>query len=269
MQPLYLQQPTIEMWMSIASDFELRWHFPHCLGAVDGKHILIKKPNNTGSSYFNYKHNFSVVLMAAVDAKYRFTFIDVGSMGRFSDGNIFSSCELAKKLDNGTLQIPPPMELPSFKHILPYIFVGDEAFPLMQNLMRPYPKKSVTGNYENKVFNYRLSRARQCVECTFGILASRFRVFQRPFEIKVTTVVDVVKAACVLHNYLRRNAVVAGDNEQHGPTQNLPRNQLLNISGNRTRSVQVAISVRQKFTDYFNSVGSVPWQEESVSQGHY
>ena len=198
MQPLYLPQPTRETWMSIASDFESLWHFPHCLGAVDGKHILIKKPNNTGSSYFNYKHTFSIVLMAAVDAKYRFTFIDVGSMGRFSDGNIFSSCELARKLVKETMQIPPPADLPSFEHTLPYIFVGDEAFPLMQNLMRPYPKKSVTGSYQNKVFNYRLSRARQCVECTFGILASRFRVFQRPFEIKVTTVVDVVKAACVL-----------------------------------------------------------------------
>lgn len=73
----------------------------------------------------------------------------------------------------------------------------DEAFPLSENLMRSYLKRNVTGNIENKMFNYRLSRARQIVECTFGILAFRFRVFQKPFEIKV------VKAACVLHNYLR------------------------------------------------------------------
>lgn len=269
MQQLYLPQPTREMWMSIASDFESRWNFPHCLGAIDGKHVVIKKPNKSGSSFFNYKHDFSVVLMAAVDALYKFTFIDVGSMGRFSDGSIFSSCQLARKLDKETLLLPQPSDLPSFEHALPYVFVGDEAFPLMLNVMRPYPGRSVMESNEKKVFNYRLSRARQTVECAFGILASRFRVFQRPFEIKVASVVDVVKAACVLHNYLRRNAVISGDNEQKGFDERPPTRQLFPMAGNRSRSVQAAFSVRQKFTEYFNSVGSVPWQDESVSRGHY
>lgn len=87
MQPLYLPQRTRVTW--IASDFKSRWHFPHCLGAVDGKHILIKNPNKPESSYLNYKHKFLILIMAYVDAKYRFTFIDVGSMGRFSGGNFF------------------------------------------------------------------------------------------------------------------------------------------------------------------------------------
>ncbi|PNF35644.1 hypothetical protein B7P43_G18132, partial [Cryptotermes secundus] len=208
MQQLYLPQPTREMWISIAS----RWHFPHCLGVIDGKHIVIKKPNKSGSSFFNYKHDFSIVLMAAVEAHYTFNFVDVGSMGRFSDGSIFLSSQLGRKLDKGTLGLPPPADLPSFEHALPYVFVGDEAFP----------RRRIMGSYENKLFNYRLSRARQTVECAFGILASRCRVFQRPFEIKVTSVVDVVKAACVLHNYLRRNAVISCDNEQNGLDETLP-----------------------------------------------
>jgi hypothetical protein len=90
---------------------------------------------------------------------------------------------------------------------LPYIFIGDEAFPLSENLMRPYPKWSVTGKYENKVFNYRPSRARQTVECSFGILASRFRAFQNLFKIKVDSADKVINAACVLHNYLRHNTL--------------------------------------------------------------
>ena len=69
--------------------------------------------------------------------------------------------------------------------------------------------------------------------------------------------------------YLCRNAVISGDNEQKGLDENLPPGQLLPISGNRSRSVQAAFSARQKFTEYFTSVGSVLWQEESVSQGHY
>lgn len=89
MQPTYLPEPTSTTWESIARDFEQRWNFPPCIGAIDGKYIIITNPARSGSSYFNYKHTFSVVLLATVDANYKFISIDVGSMGRFSDGNIF------------------------------------------------------------------------------------------------------------------------------------------------------------------------------------
>jgi hypothetical protein len=92
-----------------------------------------------------------------------FITIIVGSVGTFSAGSIFSSSVLAEKLNKRTLQVPPPPLLPNFEQPLPYVFVGDEAFPLSNNLVRPYPRKSVTGNYKNKIFNYRLSRARQPV----------------------------------------------------------------------------------------------------------
>lgn len=190
-------------------------------------------------------------------------------MRRFSDGSIFSSCELERKMVRGNLQLLTPAQLPTFKHTLPYLFVGDEAFRPMVNLMRPYPRKKVTNNYQNKVFNYRLSRARQTVECAFGILASRFHVFQRPFEIKVTTVVDVVKAACALHNYLRRNASVSCENEEDEEIESLPTEQLIPVTRNQTRCAHAAFAIRKKFTQYFNSGGSVSWQEKRVSQGQF
>jgi hypothetical protein len=141
MQPSYIPQPTTEMWETISLRFEERWQFPHCIGALDGKHIMIKKRAKSGSSFFNYKQNFSAVLMATVDADYKFITVDVGSMGRFSDGSIFSSSVLANKLNEQTLQIPPPALLPIFEQPLPYVFVGDDAFTLSNNLMRPYQKK--------------------------------------------------------------------------------------------------------------------------------
>ena len=80
---------------------------------------MIKKPEKSGSSFFNYEQTFSVVLMATVDTGYKFNTIDVGSKGRFSDGNIFSCSVLAKKLDKQSLQFPPPALLPNFEQPLP------------------------------------------------------------------------------------------------------------------------------------------------------
>ncbi|XP_030834499.1 uncharacterized protein LOC115921298 [Strongylocentrotus purpuratus] len=67
---------TNEGWLEVAGDFEARWNLPHCLGGYDGKHIRLQKPNKSGSLYFNYKQFFSVVLMALVDSKYQFLWID-------------------------------------------------------------------------------------------------------------------------------------------------------------------------------------------------
>jgi len=84
------------------------------------------------------------------------------------------------------------------------VFIGDEAFPLMENLMKPYGKHS--SGHDEHIFNYRLSRARRVVENAFGILATRFRVFLQPLNINVDNVDAVVMASCVLHNFLRKKS---------------------------------------------------------------
>lgn len=67
----YLKAPnSMEKWKSIANEFMDLWDFPHCIGAIDGKHVAIKCPSNSGSLYFNYKKCFSIVLLAVCDARY-------------------------------------------------------------------------------------------------------------------------------------------------------------------------------------------------------
>ena len=47
LQPIYMVPPTEDDWRQIEHRFRTRWNYPNCVGAIDGKHILIKKPPNS------------------------------------------------------------------------------------------------------------------------------------------------------------------------------------------------------------------------------
>ncbi|XP_034061143.1 protein ALP1-like [Gymnodraco acuticeps] len=156
----YLKCPdTVEEWQQVADGFQAQWDFPNCLGALDGKHINIRPPPGTGSTYFNYKHTFSIVLMALVDSNYKFLYVDVGCNGRISDGGVFGGCSLQDALENKTFNIPAPAPLPASDQAVCYHIVADEAFPLKEYLMKPYPNRRLA--VEQRIFNYRLSQARR------------------------------------------------------------------------------------------------------------
>ena len=100
----YLKHPsTIEEWKAIAEDFDQYWNFPNCLGALDGKHVVMQAPARSGSMYFNYKKSFSIVLMAICNVKYQFTLVDIGDIGRQSHGSVYSSSQLGFAIENNQL----------------------------------------------------------------------------------------------------------------------------------------------------------------------
>lgn len=135
---------------------------------MDGKHVGIKCPAKSGSNFFNYKNFFSIVLFAIVDADYKFIYIDVGKNGRISDGGIFANTPIYNKLENGSLRLPADEPLPDRVKNIPFLLVGDEAFPLKSYLMKPYPNRNL--DLTQRIFNYRLSRVRRIVENVFGIV---------------------------------------------------------------------------------------------------
>lgn len=71
---------------------------------MDGKHISIKCPANSGSLFYNYKQFYSIVLFSIVDADYKFLYIDVGRNRRMSDGGVFANTPIYKKLQSHALQ---------------------------------------------------------------------------------------------------------------------------------------------------------------------
>ena len=56
---------------------------------------------------------------------------------------------------------------------------------------------------EGGVFNYKISQGRRVAENAFGILMSRFRIFQSLMQQKPPVVTRLVMACLVLHNLLR------------------------------------------------------------------
>ncbi|XP_025996764.1 uncharacterized protein LOC113005411, partial [Solenopsis invicta] len=57
------EQPTKDFWIKIANNFDTQWDFPNCIGALDGKHVIIQAPLNSGSTFYNYKgqHSFNLL----------------------------------------------------------------------------------------------------------------------------------------------------------------------------------------------------------------
>jgi len=122
-----MPSPTEEIFQEIAKDFKIRWNFPNCVGSIDGQHIRIKCPPNSGSQYFNYKHYHSIVLQAVVDADLKFVTVDVGAYGKQSDGGVLRYSALYQSLVTRSLKLPEDTVLPNSETTLPYVFVGDEA----------------------------------------------------------------------------------------------------------------------------------------------
>lgn len=249
--------------MNISRDFEQRWNLPNIVGALDGKHIIIKAPSHQGSAYFNYKNQHSIVLLALVSASYKFLYVNVGMNGRLSDGGVFWESDLSNAIEQNLLKFPEDKPLPGRSKPVPYMIVADAAFTLSSRIMKPYPFRNLSK--EERIFNYRLSRVRRVTENAFGILANRFRVLLNVSQLSPQKVTTVTLTCCVLHNFLREeldNAYI-GNSVEELESQFRFVYALSSVKSHRPRTE--ALAIRNEFKEYVNGVGSVPWQEKMIS----
>lgn len=272
-----MQTPSSEEeWMNVSRTFE-RWNYPNCVGAVDGKHVVMVAPPNSGSIFYNYKHTHSIVLMAICDGDYKFIYIDAGVNGRVSDGGVFNKCSFATAMGNGALHFPAPQPLPGRDMNVPFVLVADDAFAFKPEMMKPYSGNNLSAT--QRVFNYRLSRARRCIENAFGVLSGRFRVLRSPIALDAAKTRKITLACCALHNYLitKNHAAYLPNNfvDQYSNDgtlveglwrRDIPNSTLYPLERTTNRYVSArADEVREEFADYFMSVdGELPWQYRHI-----
>nr|XP_042913888.1 protein ANTAGONIST OF LIKE HETEROCHROMATIN PROTEIN 1-like [Parasteatoda tepidariorum] len=266
--PLFLPQPSEEKFKEIEKNFSKMWNFPNCRGAIDGKHIRIVCPKNSGSAYYCYKDYFSTVLLALVDANYCFITVDVGSYGKEGDSTIFQRSNLNKNLQSDTITLPKPKNLPGTKILSPHVFVGDAAFALTSAMLKPFPESQAQTDVEKARYNYRLCRARRTSENAFGILCQYFRVFFTPIACKIETVSKLVLASCILHNMLRQRKIPCPLEPKKGTNMVMPDKNLTNLAATGSKHASFrAEHIRQNFSQYFSSKeGDLKWQNNKITR---
>ncbi|XP_076671525.1 uncharacterized protein LOC143370375, partial [Andrena cerasifolii] len=195
-------------------------------------------------------------------------------MGEYRTEAFWVIRHLEKHCQETNLTIPEPATLPNSGINLPFVFLGDDAFALRDNFMKPYSQTGLT--LEERIFNYRLSRARRVVENAFGILVTRFGVFQRPIALHPEKARKIVLACCYLHNYLSRNRAQAYISRGSVDTEDLESGHIregtwrtsdqstaLQTSHSRN-SLANAKAIRDRYRDFFNNEGQISWQESFV-----
>lgn len=166
--------------------------------------------------------------------------------------------------------------LPNSNILAPHVLIGDEAFQLRQDFLRPFPGKQLSTM--RQIFNYRLSRARRCIECAFGLLANRWRVYRSPIYLMPNNVDKVIKATIVLHNYMINEDNVTGKaiycpsgymdhidengiyHEGAWNTENQNEQWEAFRCNNSRNYSNAAAEIRENFARYFVTEGEVSWQ---------
>ena len=196
-------------------------------------------------------------------------------MGAINNASIYNGTELKEGLENpnNPFHLPEDKPLPGDDVPVPSFIIGNNSFGINETLMNPFSIRNM--DYHERIFNYRLSRARRVVENAFGILAHKFRVLLTTMNQRPKTCRKIIATCVILHNLIRLRYPATHNNLMDLEDQNqdvIPgawRNDrvLLDVYHERARNVgtQEGRQIRRYLGHYFTSkAGSVPWQDKMI-----
>lgn len=131
------------------------------------------------------------VVIGTCNERALFIDINVGQPGRMHDARVFRLSPLYQRLTDPVNPI-----LRQDMHL-----IGDSAYPLLTNLMKPYQDNGHLTR-EQHIFNNKLSSVRSTIERAFGLLKIKFRRLKYIDIHQAESAMHIVCAACVLHNFI-------------------------------------------------------------------
>ena len=185
--------------------------------------------------------------------------------GSTNDSAIFRSSDLAKMLRENTIDMPNPRILEGSDITAPYFFIGDAGFPLKKYLLTPFSRMTNL-TMGQKIFNFRLSRARSSVERGFGILNSRWRILQQPLGFKIENIDTIIGSILCLHNFSITYEINIKEEDRASLNEEIPvHNDDDNEIAENVENEEDALEIRRKLVNYFVSpAGSIPKQWQKV-----
>ncbi|XP_071576487.1 uncharacterized protein [Temnothorax nylanderi] len=195
LQPLWIKMPNEFECTMIAQMYEERTHIPQLIGAIDGTHIPVLPPADGYRDYINRKGWPSIVLQGVVDHTQRFRNINCQAPGSAHDAAVFKESNLFRHYKH----LIPQKTVTLNGAAIPFMIMGDPAYPLLPWLLKGYTKcRRLTPEEES--FNVYLSTGRVDIEIAFGRLKARWRRILKRIDVHYSFAPQVVTACCVLHN---------------------------------------------------------------------
>ena len=171
--------------------------FSHCIGAIDGIQIKIRCPGphvKNRRSYFCRKGFYSLNVQAVCDSRRRFIDVDCSYPGSTSDSIAWLKTQVCREIEGR--RIPDG-----------FYFVGDAAYPCLQNMLTPVPGTSAEIGKWCDAYNFYQSQTRINIECAFGLLVRRWGILWKPLECAHRRNPSVVVCCMRLHNFCIDNGI--------------------------------------------------------------
>ncbi|XP_071912865.1 uncharacterized protein [Coffea arabica] len=197
----FLEPPPLTTPPEILRSNRFYPYFKDCIGVIDAMHIPAHVPAKDQSRFRNKKGVLTQNVLAACTLDLQFIFIYPGWEGSVADSRILKAV-----LDDPDQNFP---QIPEGKY-----YLVDTGYLNMEGFIAPfegvrYHLHEYRGAHQlprnaKELFNHRHSSLSNAMWKSFNVLKERFPILKLAPQYGFHTQRDIVIAACVLHNHIRR-----------------------------------------------------------------